>query len=215
MSIRPVILVLAGVNGAGKSSVLGSIVMDQGLTFYNPDQFAREYLAVEPSKTQTEANSAAWNFGKESLESAIAKKESFAFETTLGGNTIPNILFKAIESHDVKILYCGLESIDMHIARVQQRVAQGGHDITEEKIRERWTNSISNLIWLMPYLSELKVLDNSAQVGFDEEVPDPIKVLAISAGKIIFPNVDDVNAMNEVKDWVKPLIMAAEDLSRK
>lgn len=215
MDIRPVILVLAGVNGAGKSSILGSIVIDEGLTFFNPDAFAREYLAMEPGREQSDANSVAWNYGKESLEAAIAQKSNFAFETTLGAKTIPNLLLEATETHDVKVLYCGLENVEMNIARVQQRVAQGGHDIPEEKIRERWTNSIANLIMLMPHLSELKVFDNSTQVQVNEELPDPIKVLAMSDGRITFPNLEDVNAMNQVKEWVKPLLMAAEDLNIK
>ena len=39
---RPVLYVLAGVNGAGKSSIGGQLLVSAGLTWFNPDTFARE-----------------------------------------------------------------------------------------------------------------------------------------------------------------------------
>lgn len=211
----PVILVLAGVNGAGKSSVLGNILSDQKIDFYNPDQFAREYLKLEKTSSIEEANSVAWEYGRKSLESAIQEKRIYAFETTLGGNTISEMLLNATSTHYVKIYYCGLDRVEKHIERVKQRVAIGGHDIPEDKIRERWENSIINLIKLMPYLSALMVFDNSVEVANNEEIPNPVKVLEIIDGVVNFPDFADVAAMNQVKGWAKPLIIAAEDMTEK
>jgi predicted ABC-type ATPase len=81
--VRPFILVLAGVNGAGKSSVGGSILQDHGLTWFNPDTYARA-LVRELGIDNTEANARAWQYGKSKLESAIANGTNYAFETTLG-----------------------------------------------------------------------------------------------------------------------------------
>lgn len=215
MKDRPVILVLAGVNGAGKSSVLGNILSDKKIGFYNPDQFAREYLELEKSSSIEEANSVAWEYGRKSLESAIQEKRIYAFETTLGGNTISEMLLNATSTHDLKIYYCGLDSVEKHIERVKQRVAIGGHDIPEDKIRERWENSIINLIKLMPYLSALMVFDNSVEVANNEEIPNPVKVLEIIDGVVNYPDFADVVAMNQVKGWAKPLIIAAEDITKK
>jgi len=215
MKELPIILVLAGVNGAGKSSVLGNILGDQKIDFYNPDQFAREYLSLEKTSSTEDANSAAWEYGRKSLELAIKDKRCFAFETTLGGNTIAEMLLNATLTHNVKIYYCGLDSVERHIERVKQRVTAGGHDIPENKIRERWENSILNLIKLMPRLSALKVFDNSVEVAKNEEIPDPIKVLEIIDGVVKYPDFSDVAAMNQVKEWAKPLIIAAEDLIEK
>jgi hypothetical protein len=57
--------------------------------------------------------------------------------------------------------FVGLSSAELHMARVRSRVARGGHDIPEERIRERYDRSRINLIELMPRLTELKVYDNS------------------------------------------------------
>jgi predicted ABC-type ATPase len=159
---RPFIFVLAGVNGAGKSSVGGALLADHGLTWFNPDNYARQLMA-QLGLDLAEANSRAWEYGRLRLETAIAQGTNYAFETTLGGRTIPDMLLEATHTHDVVMLFCGLSSPEQHIERVRSRVVSGGHDIPESKIRERWVGSRANLIKLMPRLAHLQVFDNSAE----------------------------------------------------
>src|SRR6266851_1705981 len=135
-----------------------------GADFFNPDQAARRILAANPGISNAEANSAAWHEGKRLLERAIAEQLDFAFETTLGGYTIAALLQRALAAGvEVRIWFVGLSSPELHIARVRSRVARGGHDIPEEKIRERYDQSRINLIELMPKVTELKVYDNSIE----------------------------------------------------
>jgi predicted ABC-type ATPase len=82
------IYVLAGVNGAGKSSLLGAHVRASGSNYYNPDEAARRILAARPHLSQREANGLAWNEGRRLLERAIDERLDFALETTLGASTI-------------------------------------------------------------------------------------------------------------------------------
>lgn len=214
MSDRPFVLVLAGVNGAGKSSVLGSMLNDAEIPFFNPDSFAKKLIEEAPSYTQEEANSVAWNYGFSKLEEAVNTGTSFAFETTLGGHSICAKLIEAATTHDVKILYCGLDSAEAHIHRVQFRVVQGGHDIPEQKIRQRWESSRLNLVKLLPYITDVLVFDNSVTATLGEEIPEPIKLLEIRQRVLIFPSLDDVQAMGAIKGWAKPLVMAGLDLYR-
>ena len=144
---RPRILVLAGVNGAGKSSIGGDMLHQAGIPWFNPDTFTRELVAATGSPL-ADANAAAWQEGLRRLNAAIAHGEDYAFETTLGGNTIAARLGDASESHDVLMWFCGLDSPEHHMARVRLRVSHGGHDIPEAKIRERYRTSIANLIRL-------------------------------------------------------------------
>ena len=152
-SKRPRILVLAGVNGAGKSSVIGSLIEEKGTTWFNPDDYSRGLAASGVAKDVADAD--AWAYGKKQLEEAIKSRTGFAFETTLGGDTIPQLLTKAANTHDVAMVFCGLDSVERHIARVKQRVAHGGHDIPEERIRQRWAKARENLIALIPLISQL------------------------------------------------------------
>src|SRR4029077_14820825 len=88
---------LAGVNGAGKSSVGGAMIRATGADYFNPDEAARQIVEVNPQASVAEANGAAWLEGKRLLQRAIAEHGNFAFETTLGGTTITKLLRDAID----------------------------------------------------------------------------------------------------------------------
>jgi predicted ABC-type ATPase len=205
--VRPFILVLAGVNGAGKSSVLSALLLDAGLDWYNPDRYAAA-LMRELGLRLGEANGRAWAHGKSLLEAALANGSNLAFETTLGGNTITRLLRQASKTHDVLMLYCGLASPELHIARVAQRVAHNGHPIPEDKIRERWNTSRTNLVALLPVLSRLQVFDNSQSVEPGSDVPDPVLVLELEAGRLLFPALSQ-KALAAVPAWAQPILEAA------
>lgn len=203
------IYVLAGTNGAGKSTVAGAAITEAGGEYFNPDAAARQIRSKNPGSTETEANAAAWQEGKRLLERAIAERLVYTFETTLGGHTITRILkAAALEGHQVRVMYVGLASPELHIQRVRARVAQGGHNISEEKIRARFNHSRENLIDLLPYLSELRLFDNS-QEGDPSSgaAPHPLLVLHVSDGQI-----KQACDMADVPDWAKPIVAAAMKL---
>src|SRR6185503_12714117 len=102
----PRLYALAGVNGAGKSSVGGAMIRASGADYFNPDEAAADILKANPGASIAEANSAAWFEGKRLLERAIAERGNFAFETTLGGTTITSLLTSAIDAGiDVHVWY--------------------------------------------------------------------------------------------------------------
>lgn len=205
---RPVLYVLAGVNGAGKSSIGGHLLERNGLTWFNPDTFARALKAATECDQET-ANAHAWQESIRRLDEAIAKGLNHAFETTLGGKTVTAKLLEAAKSHDVLIWFCGLASPELHIARVKARVAAGGHPIPEEKIRERYPLAQLNLIKLMPHAAYIKVYDNSTDAAADETVPDPLLVLEMENGRVISPTPDDLEALRDAPEWTRPILEAA------
>lgn len=199
------IYVLAGTNGAGKSSIAGAMLLDRGVKYFNPDEAARLILSANPRITQAEATSAAWNQGKRLLERAIAERLNFAFETTLGGRTIPALLHSALSAGiEVRIWYVGLNSVELHIARVRARVAKGGHDIPESRIRERYDRSRLNLIQLLPRLTELRVYDNGHEADPAlGATPKPKLLLHMASGRIVRCN------LAVTPQWAKPILGAA------
>lgn len=203
---RPVLFVLAGVNGAGKSSVGGHLLTRRGLAWFNPDAFAREVMAATAC-SQAQANGLAWQEGLRRLDAAVAAARHHAFETTLGGHTLAARIRAATGSHDVLMWYCGLDSPERHLARIRGRVARGGHDIPEAKVRERWQTSRENLIALMPSLARLQIYDNSAEAGTGEPVPDPVLLAQMEVGRLVWPTT--AGALRNTPDWAKPLLEAA------
>lgn len=157
---------------------------------------------------QQDANIAAWHENLRRLNEAIENGKSYAMETTLG-DTIATRIGVAAKTHDVYIWYCGLVSPEMHLARVKVRVMHGGHDISEEKIRQRWERSPANLIALMPYLTGLDVFDNSTEANAQGIIPDPQHVLRMRGGKVIFPEQDNVKALAQTPEWARCILEAA------
>ena len=185
---RPEILVIAGVNGAGKSSVAGARMPNAGGQFCNLDLHARELQ----------------------LERAIGTGLNFALETTLGGTTIPKLLRGAAASHDIHVLFVGLDSPERHIARVAARVRAGGHDIHDARIRARFTSSRANLIGLVPVLASLRRYDNSIEVASGgTSIPLPVRLLEMEHGVITYEA-----PRGSIPGWAKAIVQAARDHAR-
>lgn len=209
MGERPVLYVLAGVNGAGKSSIGGYLLSQAGLTWYNPDDFSRA-LVVDHDVTQEKANIEAWQEGVRRLRQAIVTQRSFAFETTLGGQTITQYLLQACETHDVMIWYCGLRDPQLHLNRIKLRVQNGGHAIPEDLVRQRWVSSMRNLIILMPHLTHLRVYDNSAQAPEGASISEPKLLLEMYASKRLYPAT--LAHAVDTPGWAKPALEVAFEL---
>jgi len=205
---RPAITVLAGTNGAGKSSVAGEFLRLNGGACFNPDEAAREILGANPGMELKTANGLAWKEGLHQLRKAIRLRQDYAFETTLGGATIAATLQRALDEHlDVSILFVGLATVDLHLARVRERVAKGGHPIPEDDIRRRFETSRLNLIRLLGHLTELKVFDNSVQADPHQGLaPSPTLVLHLRGGKLLGP---DRLVLAQTPEWAKPIVEAA------
>jgi len=206
----PRLYVLAGVNGAGKSSVGGAMIRKSGGEYYNPDEAARALIASHPGLGQRRANAAAWQQGKRLLGRAIEERLEFTFETTLGDGTITRMLADAAAAGlELRFFFVGLATVDTHLERVQRRVRAGGHNIAEADIRRRWRHSRLNLIRLLPLLTELRVYDNSADGDpADGHAPQPVLVLHVRGGDIVGPT--DLSATPQ---WAKPIAAAALKLA--
>ena len=206
MAVAPRIYVLAGVNGAGKSSIGGAMIRASGGEYFNPDEAARALIAANPGLEQVKANAAAWRRGKQLLDKAIAERLDFAFETTLGGATMTRTLADAAAAgFEVRIFYVGLSSPELHLERIRRRVGAGGHDIPEADVRRRWRHSRLNLVRLLPVLTELRVYDNSAAADpAGGDAPRPVLVLHLDHGEIVGPP-----ELSATPTWARPVVAAA------
>lgn len=203
---RAQIYVLAGVNGAGKSSLLGEAIRALGAEYFNPDEVARVLLQDHPSWDQAQANGEAWSEGLRRLQQAIRSGGRYGFETTLGAQTISAVLADALsQGHEVRMQFVGLATPEMHLARVRERVARGGHDIPEDKIRQRFLSSRTNLIRLMPALTSLDLYDNSRHsppgVG---PLPRLQLLLRTAHGRLTWMAPRDA-----IPEWARPIAAAA------
>jgi predicted ABC-type ATPase len=209
----PRIFVLAGTNGAGKSSIGGATIRARGAQYFNPDEAAARIRAAQPHLSATQANSAAWHEGKRLLQYAVTHGIDYNFETTLGGKSFVTLLKDAAaKGFEVRIWYVGLASPEHHLARVKARVRKGGHDIPEADIRRRFDQSRLQLIDLLPHLAELRVYDNTDEADPHKgQAPKPRLVLhwqkrAGSQAQLLTPTRD---TMAQTPEWAKPLVAAS------
>lgn len=214
----PRIFVLAGTNGAGKSSIGGATIRTRGGLYFNPDEAARAIRVANPQLSQTQANSAAWHEGKRLLQQAIASRRDYAFESTLGGNTVVKLLEDAaLKGYEVRVWYAGLASPEHHIERVKERVAKGGHNIPEADIRRRFDHSRLQLIKLLPHLTELRVYDNTARADPARgKAPEPVLVMHWQGGRLLSQTRGRIVAPADLRatpNWAKPIVAAALKLA--
>lgn len=200
------LFVLAGVNGAGKSSLGGVAFQASGAEFFNPDAAAARLREQQPALSVEQANSLAWTLGRRGLERALAEESSYAFETTLGGASIARLLLDgARNGAQVHVWFAGLATPELHLQRIAARVAAGGHDIPESKVRERFDASRSNLVKLIPVLASLRVYDNSVEADPRAgKRPRPVLLLHMQAGRVAAHA-----PLHSVPAWAKPLLAAA------
>ncbi len=197
---------LAGTNGAGKSSIAGQLLRRSRGDYFNPDEVARRLRAIKPGMAQRQANAAAWTAGVRLLEDAIRQHREHFFETTLGGATIAGRLELALDRGlEVRIWYVGLASPELHLARIAARVARGGHDIPEADVRRRYDAGRRNLIRLLPRITELKLFDNSVDLDpVEGGQPQPVELLHLVAGEVLA-----VADPGQIPEWAKPIVAAA------
>lgn len=208
----PRLYVIAGVNGAGKSSLAGAAFAQAGIPHYDPDLAARRLREADPRLPQREANSRAWHAGKRLLERAIAGRLDFAFETTLGASTLPRLVAQAArQGFEVHLWFAGLDTVERHLARVHARVRRGGHDIPESDIRRRFEHSRLNLVTLLPHLAHLRLFDNSDEADpAAGKTPKPRLVLEMRGGRIVGPK-----DLADTPGWARPIVAAAIKLHQQ
>ena len=164
------VLVLAGPNGSGKSTI----------TQYF-DKIG-EYTNADDVVAATGMNNfAAAKFVDEKRYQAIDEKRDFTFETVLSSEFKMNILRKAKEEgYFIKCIFVLTANPYINVARVEARVAQGGHDVAREKIISRYSKSLANIKELLEICDILHVYDNTFE---------PVRIIRKHKEKIsIFAN---------------------------
>jgi len=131
------IIIIAGPNGAGKTTFARIFLPEEAQCprFINADLIA---AGLSPFAPEAEAFKAGRLMLSE-MAHCVAQGQSFAFETTLSGLAyLRHISQWRNLGYHVSLFFLGLPSVELAIARVAERVRQGGHNIPEPVIRRRF-----------------------------------------------------------------------------
>jgi predicted ABC-type ATPase len=146
---RPLIIALAGSNGAGKSTFYDSYLADGGLRFINADELSASLVMLPYDAAELAASI---------RRELVCQRESFIFETLLSdpvGEKVDQLASYEALGYTVVLIFIRIESPDESIKRVAMRACQGGHDVPDEKLRARFARTQANLqraIQRLPYV---------------------------------------------------------------
>ena len=162
--VRKQILILAGPNGAGKTTFAREFLTTEANcpTFLNADIVAAELSPQHPEQVAMRAA----RFMLRRIQEESARGESFAFETTLANRSYaPSIREWQAAGYHVALWFLALPSVEAALARVAQRVLQGGHNVPDQVVRRRFVAGRANFDGLYKGLVDAWVLyDNSEAV---------------------------------------------------
>src|ERR1700730_4150403 len=168
---RPTIYVIAGCNGAGKTTFAKEFLPSIGvIRFLNADEIARGLSPLRPEAVAFQAGKLLLS----ELRELIDRQETVALESTLSGRTYAKIFKQAKQrSYSIELHFVWIPDVREAIRRVRQRVIEGGHDVPTGDIKRRFRRSVEHLLNdYAPLATKWFLWDNSAP---------PAKLLAESA----------------------------------
>ena len=151
-------VIFAGVNGAGKTTLYQTNDEYRSLPRVNLDEIVREIGSWRDMNDVSAAGKIAVKRIKEFFDSGV----SFNQETTLCGHSIIRNIERAREyGYFVDLKYVGLESAELAVKRVEQRVRNGGHGIPTTDVKRRYRESLHNLKKVIQLCDRVRLYDNS------------------------------------------------------
>jgi predicted ABC-type ATPase len=155
---------IVGPNGAGKTTFVEDILSIQlppGVPFVNADKIARQRWPDDPDAHAYDAAGIA----ESTRAKLIAGGTSFIAETVFSHPSKVELVQLAKQNGYTVILQVLLIGEDLAVRRVAYRAAAGGHDVPEEKIRERYGRLWNNVAASVPLADAVIVYDNSQHRG--------------------------------------------------
>jgi predicted ABC-type ATPase len=184
---RPIVVALAGSNGAGKSTFFETHLKSSGLRFLNADVLAKEL--------EVDAYDAARMIAALRVE-LVLQRESFVFETVFSdpvGDKLAFLKQTAQSGCAVVLCFIGIADANTSEQRVAMRVSQGGHDVPTEKLIARFPRTLANLSAAIRELPCVLIFDN-------DDLRTPFRLVAA------FADSRPLFVKQPVPSWLLPLL---------
>ena len=158
MKTKKQLWILAGGNGAGKSTFYRTRLATKGLAFINADIIARQLYPDAPESHSYDAARIAAEIRSQLLEQG----RSFCFETVFSHPSKIDFVAEAKAlGYEIILVFMHLGDSNLNQARVAQRVSEGGHDVPADKVINRIPRTLKNIRIALPLCDQVYVLDNA------------------------------------------------------
>ncbi|MDE7024984.1 MAG: zeta toxin family protein [Paramuribaculum sp.] len=192
---RPVLIVIAGPNGSGKTSITSKIINHEWLEdseYINPDNVAHNIFGDWNNR---DAILQAANYCNNWRERCLTEKKSHIFETVMSASDKVDYILRAkAAGFFIRLFFVSTESPTINAKRVAKRVINGGHDVPIPKIISRYNKSIGNCVALAKFVDRLYVYDNS------EEDSNAKILFRLNNGELAKLYIQDLPS------WAKPIL---------
>jgi len=196
MSHKPLLIVIAGPNGSGKTTITSRILKHEWLEdceYINPDDIAQHKFGDWNS---SDAVMKAAKYVTELREQHLKERKSLIFETVFSSDDKVDYIKRAHEAgYFIRIFFVSTETPSINASRVASRVMKGGHDVPISKIISRYTKSITNCVKVSGIVDRLYVYDNSI------ENADARLLFRLTNGKLAKQYTSDIPV------WAQPLLI--------
>ena len=197
----PTLYILGGPNGAGKTTFYFTAAeqgfIDKDLPFINTDLITRNELGGYSEENFAKAELIV----RERIALRISKQENFLIESNLARQSDYDwIKLVKAKGYDIILYFLCTTSIDINIGRVKKRVKEGGHDVPENIVTDRYKMSLLYLRKEIFDFEEVYLIENSAETAE--------QVAIIKNGKLI-------NKKDNLPDWVGYVLYFIEKLKSK
>jgi len=158
MTVSKQLWVLAGGNGAGKTTFYNLFLAPKGIKLVNADIIAR---AINPENPENVSYAAA-NVAEQIREKLLQQSISFCFETVFSHvSKIDFVANARAQGYEIILVYIHLDTSELNEARVYQRVTEDGHNVPVNKIHSRIPRTMQHIGAVLPLVNEARLLDNS------------------------------------------------------
>ena len=149
---------LVGGNGAGKSTFYEQMLKPLGMPFINADLIAKELFIDDAEARSHDAASIAEQMRFDLLNEG----RSFCFETVFSHPSKIDFVARAKAlGYQIILVVIHLQASELNLARIAQRVKDGGHSVPPLKVIARIPRTLDNIKQVIPLCDQVRVLDNS------------------------------------------------------
>ncbi len=190
MSERKQLWILAGGNGAGKSTFYRTQLAPLGLPFVNADILAKELYPQTPEEHSYDAAKLATEIRFKLLHEG----RSFCFETVFSHPSKIDFVAQAKTlGYEIILVFIHLDTVSLNQARVAQRLSEGGHNVPDEKVASRIPRLLQNIKKTLPLCDQVRIINNS-------RIDSPFQQVAV------IRNGQKLQQEIALPDWAKELL---------
>jgi predicted ABC-type ATPase len=164
MHKKPTLIIIAGPNGSGKTSITSKILKHewvQECVYINPDEIAKNTFG-DWNNIDAVLNAA--KLSETMREECLEQNRSLIFETVLSVDDKIDFIKRAKDKgYFVRLFFISTNSPLINASRIALRVMEGGHDVPITKIISRYSKSIANCSACISFVDRAYIYDNSLE----------------------------------------------------